>query len=58
VLAYQRGHGDERWLVLVNFTGTSVTCDVSGTVAVASDGVGEGATFSGIVGPDQALLLR
>ena len=28
------------------------------TIAVASDGTGEGASFTGVLGPDQAVWLR
>ena len=29
-----------------------------GLVEVASDGAGEGAPFTGVLGPDQAVILR
>ena len=57
--------GDRR-VVLVNFT--SRTVDLEGTealaassatvVEVASDGIGEGATFADRLGADQAVVLR
>ncbi|WP_208028624.1 alpha-amylase family glycosyl hydrolase [Rhabdothermincola sediminis] len=61
VLAWRRAHqsGDERVLI-VNFSAERVTMPpsgLSGLVEVASDGSGEGALFTGEVGPDQALLI-
>jgi alpha-glucosidase len=67
VLAYRRVNGDERWVVLINFTDDSVVVDnvASWTAAgedpmveLASDGYGEGQPFSGRLGPDQAVVLR
>jgi alpha-glucosidase len=58
VLAWERVAGDDRRLVLVNFGEERVACDVGGTVAVASDGVGEGHAFDGRLGAAQALVLR
>ena len=66
VLGWTRAAGADRRVVLVNFT--DATVDLEGTealgagggwtVEVASDGVGEGTTFAGRLGPDQALWLR
>ncbi len=58
VLAYRRTRGDDRRTVLVNFADESVAVPATGIVEVASDGIGEGAAFGGVVGPDQAVLLR
>ena len=60
MIAYRRSAaGDER-AVVVNFTEEAVTVDIGRdlTVEVASDGAGEGTTFTGEVGPSQALILR
>ena len=66
VLGWLRSAGPLRHVVLVNFTATPV--ELEGTEAfgattgwvvdVASDRVGEGARFSGRLGPDQAVWLR
>jgi alpha-glucosidase len=68
VLAYCRAHGDDRWIVLVNFTDGAIDVDDIGAgsehptaralVEVASDGMGEGEPFSGRLLPDQAVVLR
>lgn len=60
VLAYERRHGGDRRVVIVNFTEQpqTVSLDVALTVEVASDGAGEGVPFLGRVGPDQAIVLR
>jgi alpha-glucosidase len=58
VLAWERALGTDRRTVLVNFTGEAVECPAAGVVAVASDGAGEGATYGGTLGPDQAVVLR
>jgi alpha-glucosidase len=68
VLAYTRVHGDERWVVLINFTDASVVVDnLAGWVApagphpiveLASDGDGEGQPFPDSLRPDQAVVLR
>ncbi len=62
VLAWERSYADDRRLVLVNFGdepadvgGVAGTDDI---VEVASDGIGEGSSFTGRVGPAQALVLR
>ncbi|MFN8544668.1 MAG: alpha-amylase family glycosyl hydrolase [Candidatus Binatia bacterium] len=57
VLAFERAHAGARGTVLVNFTSAAVTCDATGTVLVASDGIGEGAPWPGVLGPDQAVVL-
>ena len=60
VLAYERSQGDDRRVVIVNFTGEEQQVRVDGTwiVEVASDGSGEGSTFAGSVGPDGAVILQ
>jgi hypothetical protein len=68
VLAYSRRDGEERWIVLVNFTDCIVGVDDLGdgeehdaappVVEVASDRSGEEKPFSGRLLPDQALVLR
>ncbi|HEY2564462.1 MAG TPA: DUF3459 domain-containing protein, partial [Acidimicrobiales bacterium] len=68
VLAYARVRGDERWVVLINFTDGSVVLDnLAGWVAaagphpiveLASDGAGEGQPFPDSLRPDQAVVLR
>jgi alpha-glucosidase len=68
VLAYTRVHGDERWVVHINFTDASVVFDnLAGWAAdagphpiveLASDGEGEGQPFPGKLRPDQAVVLR
>jgi alpha-glucosidase len=57
VLAYERDAGTDRRLVLVNFTESPVRVEAGGRVTVASDGIGEGHAFSGILGPDTAIVL-
>ena len=66
VLGWVRAAGADRRAVLVNFSASAV--DLEGTealgatagwhVEVATDGVGEGAAFTGRLGPDQAVWLR
>jgi alpha-glucosidase len=58
VLAYERVHGEDRRVVLINFSSDEVSCAASGVVEVASDGVGEGTSFRGSLAPDQAVVLR
>jgi alpha-glucosidase len=60
VLAYERRAGNDRRVVLVNYTDRSldVSLDRDLTVEVASDGDGEGAPFTGRLAGDQAVLLR
>ncbi len=60
VLAFERRAGEERRLVLVNFRAAPAPAAVAEglEVEVASDGAGEGRTFSGELGPDQAVVLR
>ena len=60
VLAYERGHDDDRRVVVVNFGDEPLTVDhpaIGGTVEVASDATGEGAPFIGTLGADQAVIL-
>ena len=60
VLAWERTAGDDRRVVVVCFAATAVEVDLGPdlVVEVASDGAGEGAPFSGSLGPDAALVLR
>jgi alpha-glucosidase len=68
VLAYTRVLGDERWVVLINFTDASVVLDdlvgwaenagPHPIAELASDGEGEGQPLSGRLRPDQAVVLR
>jgi alpha-glucosidase len=60
VVAYERRHGDERRVVLVNFTSDDVEVALTEdlTVDIASDGAGEGAPYSGGVPASGAMILR
>lgn len=61
VLGYAREHGNDRRIVLVNFTADAmeVPLDVSSPrVEVASDGFGEHEPYAGRLRPDQAVVLR
>jgi alpha-glucosidase len=60
VVAYERRAGDEQRVVAVNFTADAVALGVPGDwqVEVSSDGEGEGRTFGGTLGPDQAVVVR
>jgi alpha-glucosidase len=60
VLAWERVHGADRRVVVVNFrdSESELACGAGTTVEVASDGRGEAERFRGSVGPDQALVLR
>jgi alpha-glucosidase len=58
LLAYERRLGDDRRTVLVNFTASEVPHPAVGIVEVASDGRGEGEAYGGVLGPEQALVLR
>ncbi|MBV9952413.1 MAG: DUF3459 domain-containing protein [Acidimicrobiia bacterium] len=58
-LAWERARGDDRRVVAVNFTDEAVAVpNLQGTVVVSSDRLGEGETFTGTLGPDQAVWLR
>jgi alpha-glucosidase len=57
VLAWERACDDDVRHVAVNLTGDDLTLDLSGEVAVASDGAGEGAPFGGVLGPWQAVVV-
>jgi hypothetical protein len=62
----ERSARADRRVVLVNFTDETISLDgtealgatAGTTIEVASDRVGEGAPFTGRLGPDQALWLR
>ena len=61
VLAWERSGDGERRRVAVNFTAAEVDAAelLEGwTVAVASDGTGEGEAARATLGPDRALILR
>ena len=60
VLAYERRRGDDFRVVLVNFTSDHAAAPAPDglTVAIASDGAGEGAPYPGTLAPDQAVILR
>ncbi len=61
VLAWDRTAGPDRRRLVVNYTGAAVALGSLAegwTVAVASDGIGEGGPAPAEVGPDQALVLR
>jgi alpha-glucosidase len=61
-LAYRRELGDDACTVLVNFTGEEVDATAVGGVGadvlLASDGTVATAGWSGVLGPDQAVVLR
>jgi alpha-glucosidase len=57
VLAYERVAGDDRRIVLVNFTSEPVATQASGRVVVASDTSVTGQAFDGMLGPDVAVIL-
>jgi alpha-glucosidase len=58
VLAYERVDGDDRRVVLINFTSEPKPVDAKGTVEVSSTGDGEGHPFTGTLESDQAVVLR
>jgi alpha-glucosidase len=59
-LGWDRRAGRDRRRVIVSFTDEPVTIPRwhRWTVEVASDGTGEGDRFTGVLGPNQALILR
>ena len=62
VLAYQRAHGDDVVTVLVNFEERPVDIAMASLagaeVLLASDGAATTGGFSGVLGPDQAVVVR
>jgi alpha-glucosidase len=59
LLAWERRHGTERMVVAVNFGSAPVALgEVHGELVVSTDGVGEGESFRGRVGPDAAVIVR
>ncbi len=60
VLAFERQAGEDRRVVLVNFTSSPAAAGLTEPfdVEVSSDGTGEGGEYSGGLGPDQAVVLR
>jgi alpha-glucosidase len=57
VVAWRRTSDTGDRVVAVNMGDEPVTVDLAGEVLVASDGTGEGADFSGTLGPDSAVLV-
>ncbi|MBV8463857.1 MAG: DUF3459 domain-containing protein [Acidimicrobiales bacterium] len=65
-LAFRRGLGADRRVVMVNFTGEEIDLTDSGDLAgartfeveLSSDDAGEDGPFSGRLRPDQAVVLR
>jgi alpha-glucosidase len=59
-LVYERASGDDRRLAAVNFTGDSIDLAdrVAGTVEVSTLLGDEDRPFTGVLGPDQALIVR
>ena len=59
-LAWERTADGDRRVVVVGFAGAEDPLALDGdmVVEVASDGVGEGTAFDGVVGPDRAVILR
>jgi alpha-glucosidase len=59
VVAWERVAGDDRRLILINMSDASVGVPgTAGVIEVASDGAGEGLAFGGVLGPEQAVVLR
>jgi alpha-glucosidase len=59
VLAWRRFTHDDSRLVLINFTDAATDVPaIEGIVEVASDGAGEGESFTGRLASNQALILR
>jgi hypothetical protein len=60
VLAWERCHGTDRRVVIVNFTDEPRTAPLGPglEVEVASDGHDPDTAFDGHLGPDRALVLR
>jgi alpha-glucosidase len=60
IVAFGRTHGDDDRVVLVNYLDEAVDTPVAGamTVEVASDGVGEGEPYAGVLRPAAAVILR
>ena len=57
VLAYERVAGDERRLVMVNFTPEPVAVPAAGRVEVATDEQEEGRRWNGVLGADGGVVL-
>ena len=57
VLAYERVLDEDARTVLINFTGEPQSIDAQGIVDVSSLGTGEGEPFSGLLAPDEAVIL-
>jgi alpha-glucosidase len=54
VLGYERTRGDDRRVVLINFTGDPIPVGPTGTVHLTSDG----GAFAGTLAPNQAVVLK
>ena len=57
VVAFERRSEGHRCTVVVNFTSEPQRFVPGGKIRVASDGAGEGGYFSGILRPDQAIVI-
>jgi alpha-glucosidase len=59
VVAYERRRGGQVCIVLINFTDAAMECPLAegGTVALASDDVGEGQPYRGRLGASQAVVV-
>ena len=59
ILAWERHHGDDRFVIAVNFASSmSELPRVDGTVVVASDGSDAGSRFPGRLAGDAAVIVR
>ncbi len=59
VLGYTRAADDDRRTILVNFTDAAVAVsDIAGTIEVSTDRADDGSPFRGVLGPDEAVILR
>ena len=59
VVVYERADGQDRRVVLVNYTDGDVKVDVAGdlTIEVSSDALGEGDLYKGVLAAGQAVVL-
>lgn len=58
VLAYERIAGEDRRVVLINFSNDDVAHAARGVVEVTSDGSGQGGSYSGTLRSEQAVVVR
>jgi alpha-glucosidase len=56
-LVYERTAGKDRRVVLINFADAEARYPAEGRVEVASDRRGENEPYSGVLGPEQAVVL-